>query len=504
MNCTVLVLLFSLLSVEPDVLWSVVTSGGVYCSTGMGDLNGDGVTDLACGVNFWDSEPTIWAISGADGGTVWTSSNHNGIYQNEGFTGVPDVNDDGRMDLLVATPGGYDPPGRSLYLISGADGTTIWEWAACQVMPSYTGWGYSCCLLQDVTEDGIDECIGGFGTSGSSNTGLVACINGATGDSIWTQWIPDAAQALEQFVDSDNDGVNDILMAVGGNSYAGETACLVSGADGTNLWQRDPGGDCMSVCTVQRIDTWPLAVFSTFSGTAACYDSGGSLQWDYTGSGMYLDVRGGPDVNGDGTGDVALAADNGGALCISGADGQILWSVFTGSNTWSVAWVDPVILQGTPVPCVAAGSVNGKKVVLINALNGETVWEMDFTERVYNVSVVTLGLPSPVVIAGLQDQQPLPEHAWALASSSETGIEHQTPHNGIFTGINPSRGSISFFLWGDEPVEVSCYELSGRLVFHRSYLPAGDTLNSQSLVPGVYLVKVSSGSAQEMHRMTVL
>lgn len=504
MAFSAIIAVLALIGAEPEVLWSAVTSGGVYCSTEMGDLNGDGVPDVACGVNFWDSEPTVWAVSGSDGETIWASSAHNGIYQNEGFTGVPDGNGDGLMDLLVATPGGYAPPGRSLYLISGADGSTIWEWAACQIMPTYTGWGYSCCLLQDITEDGIDECIGGFGTSGSANTGLVACINGATGDSLWTQWIPDAAEDLHQYNDADYDGVNDLLLAVGGNSYALETARLISGADGSVLWQKDPGGDCMSICTVERTDTWPLAVFCTFSGAVACYDGGGDLQWDYDGSGMYLDVRGGPDVNGDGVGDVALAADDGGAMCLSGADGQVLWTVYTGSNTWSVAWVDPVIVQGSPIPCVAAGSVNGKKAVLINALNGDTIWEMDFTERVYNVSAVNLGYTSPGVMVGLQDQQPLPDHAWALASSTEMGIGHAEPAGGLFTGVNPSLGGISFILTGGEPVEISCYELSGRLVFRENYNPGGSTLSSPALVPGVYLVRVSSESAEEIHRMTVL
>lgn len=496
-------LVISLSAAEPQVLWSGVTSGGVYCSTGMGDLNGDGVPDVACGVNFWDSQPTIWAISGADGSTIWTSSDHKGIYQNEGFTGVPDMDGDGLMDLLVATPGGYEPPGRCLYLISGADGSTVWEWAACETMPVSTGWGYSCTLLDDINADGVDECVGGFGTSGSSNTGLVACIDGASGDSLWTVWIPDAAEDLHQFIDGNADGVNDILLAVGGNSYTGETARLISGADGSTLWQRNPGGDCMSVGILERPDTYPLAVFSTFSGAAGCYDAGGSLQWDYSGSGMFLDVRGGPDVNGDGTGDVALAADNAGAVCISGDDGEVLWSVYTGSNTWSVAWLDTVILGGMPVPCVAAGSVNGKKVVLINACTGETVWETEFQERVYNVSAVDLGMASMTVIAGLQDQQPLPDHAWALAGSMETGITHGESSGSLFSTVNPSHGSIVFHADREGSMDLECFDLTGRLVFRETLQPSGGE-GSRVLAPGVYLIRVSGGGITEIHRVTVL
>lgn len=130
-------------------------------------------------------------------------------------------------------------------------------------------------------------------------------------------------------------------------------------------------------------------------------------------------------MNADGVGDVALAADNAGVICFSGADGSILWTYPSGSNTWSVAWVDPVIIEGFPVPCVAAGSVNGRAVTLINAITGEALWEMPFTERVYNVSAISMGLASPVVIAGLQDQESLPTHAWALASSTESGVHDE-------------------------------------------------------------------------------
>ncbi len=443
MSTAAFLCVFIMTLAEPDVLWSAVTSGGVYCSVDMGDLDGDGISDVACGVNFWDEEPTLWAVSGSDGSTIWTSSSHNGIYSNEGFKWFPDVNGDGKREILMATPGGYAPPGRTLYLISGADGSTIWEWAACEVMPSNTGWGYACAVLPDINGDNVSECLGGFGTSGSSNSGLVVCIDGATGDSVWTSWLPDAAEDVEAFTDVNNDGVDDVLLAIGGNNYADHRAMLLDGANGDILWQNDPGGDCMSIALADSPDTWPLAVFCTFNGLVECYDGGGTSVWSFAGSGTFMDVQGGPDVNGDGTGDIALAADDNGVMCLSGSDGSILWNYPSGADTWSVVWVDPVILQGEPVPCISAGSVNGRSVCLVNATNGELVWERSFTERVYNVSAVTLDYLSPVVVAGLQDQLSLPDHAWALASSTELGIA-EAPLSGIISLANPCTGAVSF------------------------------------------------------------
>ncbi|MCD4707511.1 MAG: PQQ-binding-like beta-propeller repeat protein [Candidatus Sabulitectum sp.] len=494
--------IISIFSAEPDVLWSAVTSGGVYCSIDMGDLDGDGISDVACGVNSWDDEPTLWAVSGADGSTIWTSSAHNGIYSNEGFKWFPDTNGDGKREILMATPGGYAPPGRCLYLISGADGSTIWEWAACEIMPSYTGWGYSCAALPDINGDNVPECVGGFGTSGSPSSGLLACIDGASGDSLWTVWLPDAGEDVEVFADVNSDGVEDILLAVGGNGYADETARLVDGATGTVLWQNNPGGDCMSIALADQTDTWPLAVFCTFNGNVACYDCGGSLQWNYTGSGMYMDIQGGPDIDGDGVGDIALAADNSGVMCLSGSDGNVIWSYPSGSNTWSAAWVNPVMIQGEPVPCVAAGSVNGRSVCLLNADTGELIWEKPFTERVYNVSIVTLDYLSPVVIAGLQDQQSLPDHAWALASSTETGIV-SVSQPGLINLVSPSTGAVSFSIPGEGALTVQCFDLSGRIVFQGQY-SGNQSVTGIPMNPGIYIIRVRRNTDTEVLKVTIL
>ena len=502
MNLSLLFCVVALFSVEPDVVWSSVTSGGVYCSVDMDDLNGDGVSDVACGINSWDEEPTLWAVSGVDGSIIWTSSIHHGIYSDEGFKSFPDVNNDGKREILMATPGGYAAPGRSLYLISGADGSTIWEWASCEIMPAYTGWGYSAAIISDFTGDEIDECVGGFGTSGSSNSGLLACIDGSSGDSLWTVWLPDAAEDVEAFADVNDDGVEDILLAIGGNGYTDDTARLIDGSTGNLVWQKNPGGDCMSIALLDQPDSWPLAVFCTYNGNVQCYDGGGAPLWNYSGSGMYMDVQGGPDINGDGIGDVALAADDSGVMCFSGVDGDVLWSYPSGANTWSIEWVNPVIIAGVPVPCVAAGSVNGRVVSLVNALTGELVWEMPFTERVYNVSVATLDYLSPVVIAGLQDQESLPFHAWALASSTETGIS-ETPVSSLLNLVSPQTGGISFRVSAGEPLTVSCFDLSGRMVF--SGIHSGDESFQSSVIrPGMYILRATRENYSETLKATVL
>lgn len=106
----------------PDTLWANVTSGGVYSTVEIGDLNGDGVPDVASGVNFWDDEPTLWCLSGADGNVLWTSDQYKGIYQDEGLAGVPDMNGDGIAEVAVAG----DNSGT--VCLDGATGTTLWSY----------------------------------------------------------------------------------------------------------------------------------------------------------------------------------------------------------------------------------------------------------------------------------------------------------------------------------------------------------------------------------------
>ncbi len=138
----------------------------------------------------------------------------------------------------------------------------------------------------------------------------------------------------------------------------------------------------------------------------------------------------------------------------------------------------------------------------MNAINGGLVWEMPFTERVYNVSTVTLDYLSPVVVAGLQDQLSLPDHAWALASSTETGMVEE-PLSRIIDLVNPCSGAVSFKVLGEGTVSVQCFNLAGRIEFTGEY--SGDqSVSGISLCQGIYILLVSRGTLTEVIKVTVL
>jgi outer membrane protein assembly factor BamB len=501
-----MLLILCLLASAPDTLWANVTSGGVYSTISLGDLNGDNVDDVACGVNFWDEEPTLWCLSGSDGSVIWTSDQYNGIYQDEGLLAVSDVNGDGHKDILMATPGGYAPPGRCLILISGIDGSLIWEWSAYNNIPSGAGWGYSCAEMEDQTGDIVPEFLGGFGSTGSANSSAAACLNGATGDTLWTRTTADAVEDILVVPDITGDGVQEVYLGIGGSGYADNTLELVDGSDGTLIWGRNGGGNVMCVSTLDREDTFPWLVSSSFDGGVQCYNLGGDSLWARGLGGFLLDVEGGPDLNGDGIAEVAVAGDNSGTICLDGATGVTLWSYPTGSNTWSVAWSDSVYHEGLWIPCVSGGSVNGKKITLVNALDGSLIWEQSFTERVYNVTSVYMTnlSPSAIIIAGLQDKQSQPYHAWAFLSSIETSCE-ETSDNSYFGNLverNPAMGVMNL----DPPEGIwrfEIYDLTGRLVWQDDISEAR-SVSVSGWSSGCYLVRASCGTVAITRRVTVL
>lgn len=501
-------LLIFLIASPPETLWSSIGNGGVYSAVPIEDVTGDGIPDIIAALYYSDPEPTLYAISGADGAVIWNSSDCKGIWGNEALSIVPDCNNDGYQDVFLSTPGGYTPPGRCAILVNGFTGEVIWFWSAYQHAPVSAGWGYTTDFMNDFTGDEITELLAGFGTSSPDNKGCVACLDGATGDTLWTAVCDDAVQDLKSLVDITGDDIEEIAVGIGGNGYTEHTLAVLDGFSGDFLWQIDAGGDVHSVSLCNREDTTPYVLASTWDTTVGAYHIGhAEAVWTQSeSSGWWLDVKGGPDLTEDGIGEVLLAADDIGMRCYSGVDGSILWTYPSGDNTWSIDWLEEVILSGVSEVCAVGGALNGYRVSVVDS-DGNLLWDETFGERIYDVSSCPSldDNPSWDVLVCLQDQTSVPSHLWALSTSLETSChESSTLETGRIIRVNPVNSLLVLNTPAEGAWNCSIFDIAGRKIWEGSLSGDSQTLNISNWASGCYLIIAERGDIKLTDRITVL
>ncbi len=282
-----------------------------------GDVNGDGINDLAVGDDIVGS---VEILSGIDGslirqlnipanGQTW------GNQPSYCIDTLGDLNGDGNDDFMVSKVGdtisglaGSIPIGPGIVgVFSGQTGNSLY------VIPAISGeqsFGYAAISVDDLDQDGKrDIVVGapGASTQGKQENGYVAVYSGATGTLLYL--IHGAGnghrfgQSLADTHDLDGDNKGDFV--VGSNRAAG-TAFIISGNNGSLIRSHQAGSPTLS----------------------------NSFGLGYPD----IEVAGGADVNGDGTNDVVLAkrgdqtnGPNAGAIFIySGLNGQMIGMILGG------------------------------------------------------------------------------------------------------------------------------------------------------------------------------
>jgi hypothetical protein len=129
--------------------WRVVT---------LGDVSGDGVSDFAVAVPFDDvsfgiqTTGSIYAISGADGATLWTRSETLASAVLGYALETLDWNGDGELDVVASGP--FSASGGRVWVYSGLDGSTL---AVLNAATSSDGFGASVATGGDFDGDGNDD-----------------------------------------------------------------------------------------------------------------------------------------------------------------------------------------------------------------------------------------------------------------------------------------------------------------------------------------------------------
>ncbi len=199
---------------------------------GLGDVNGDGVGDLIVGAPGADR---VFMLSGATLAVLRTIVDPNGTDHLFGRTvaNAGDVNGDGVDDIAVGAPGPVPgplplpcalppcpPPDPALgraFIFSGSNGALIHT-----LIPSdeFAGFGVSVASLGDVNGDGVpDVAVGMVPTGSPSSIGRVYAFSGSNGAVLWQvdepggKQFPSFGERLASIGDLNGDGRRDLLVS---------------------------------------------------------------------------------------------------------------------------------------------------------------------------------------------------------------------------------------------------------------------------------------------------
>lgn len=209
--------------------WSVSFKRlGTLSSPRLVDLTNDGILDVVMGagtVEFQKSDSSIIALDGADGKLLWSTPARDQIF---GCPVFQDVTDDGVPDIFI---GGR---AAELKAINGRDGRILWEHYPHKVDIAKTDSGaynvFTPQLIPDQDDDGYQDLVvaaGGYvkALPGDPNrpAGRLLVISAATGRLLASTWMPDGKEIYMSVVIADvkGDGDLSVIYGTGGETLGG-------------------------------------------------------------------------------------------------------------------------------------------------------------------------------------------------------------------------------------------------------------------------------------------
>ncbi|MFZ5468751.1 MAG: FG-GAP-like repeat-containing protein [Myxococcota bacterium] len=339
---------------------------------GVGDVNGDGYSDVLVGAPSWDSAVFasegrahlyLGSASGLRSALTWTADPADQVdaWFGVSVAGAGDVNGDGFGDVVVGASewnGSQPDEGRAYVYLGFAEGLTPTNfWTVAPTNQAGAAFGAAVASAGDVNGDGFgDVLIGAKDWNGqASDEGRVYLfLGGATGLATSPAWTADPTDessaelgnSLSAAGDVNGDGYGDVVIGAyrADNQAANEGRAYV-------YW----GGP-----TATGLSLMPAWVLDPT-------DQAGSFFGD--------SVAGAGDVNGDGFADVLVSADEWSGEAFEEGRGYLFLGGPTGLAT-TPAWVlDPTDQAGAwfSFPLAGAGDVNGDG--LADALLGAFRWD---------------------------------------------------------------------------------------------------------------------------------
>lgn len=370
----------------------------------IGDINADGVPDFVAGAPRTNANSIGFAVvfSGADGSQLLAFSGTNaGDNFGTSVAGVGDLNGDGVPDIAIGAPGATVENQillGTVFVYSGADGSLIHRLDGDTQTASLGG---SVAAAGDVNGDGVPDIIVGASVAsppGFTAVGSVLVYSGATGSRLLRIDGPDVGifvffgELVAGAGDVNGDGVPDILVGVPTAALPGlfnaGSVFVFSGLNGSQLHRFDGsiefanfGTAIAGVGDVNGDGRADIVVgdpfFELFDGRVLVYSGAdGAELWRVddtalaTGFGHAVASAG--DVNGDGVPDILVGDPNanglkGSVFILSGLDGTQLLRTDGSGGGFGRALASAGDVNGDGVPDIIVGARDADPAELTSA-----------------------------------------------------------------------------------------------------------------------------------------
>lgn len=202
--------------VNGQIIWQYLINGFTHGVTAIRDVNDDNIPDVIATVG--EPQHKFVALSGANGSLLWSFSVPSSTGGAKEVIRFPISST--QEDVIA---GAFWGP---VYRLRGTNGGLVWQISTGNSAPTQLK------VLPDVTGDGIPEIA--MSLLGSGGGGR--CINGATGEIIWSKSTGNT-MGVDVIPDLNGDGSYDVVFAV-----QNQGALIVNGSNGNDLALYSFGG----------------------------------------------------------------------------------------------------------------------------------------------------------------------------------------------------------------------------------------------------------------------